>query len=150
MSVENYELISKLAADDVEVLKQKGLQYGRSWIKRGGVGAFMMLARKWDRIENTCEQLGYDIIAGCEIDSESLLDDIADLRRYLLLVEAEYLGQKRQTQEITALAEQRGISISQKEMATLYKATLYKAPLEHCPYCRVENQQHDPACPTKR
>jgi len=88
---ENYDLISRLANDDVAVLKEKGKSYGNSWRKRGGVGAFMMLARKWDRIEKQCEEKGYDIFdvlsgAAGRMD-ESFADDIADLRRYLLLVE---------------------------------------------------------------
>lgn len=88
---ENYDLISRLANDDVAVLKEKGKSYGNSWRKRGGVGAFMMLARKWDRIEKQCEEKGYDIFdvlsgAAGRVD-KSFADDIADLRRYLLLVE---------------------------------------------------------------
>lgn len=92
MTAENYTLIQAIADNDVVVLKAKGKHYGNSWKKRGGVGAFMMLARKWDRIENMVEAGGYDSfkVARDTIDSEEgLLETIADLRRYLLLVEAE-------------------------------------------------------------
>lgn len=85
---ENYEGISKLALEDVDVLIEKGKSYGTSWRQRGGVGAFMMLARKWDRIENQCEEHGYDIFLSVEKVPDSILDDIRDLRRYLLLVDA--------------------------------------------------------------
>ena len=93
----NFDDISNLASNDVKVLEHKAKTYGDSWCKRGGVGAFMMLARKWDRIENQCKHESYDIFKAGE-DSvnvrDGLLDDIADLRRYLLLVEervrAEY------------------------------------------------------------
>lgn len=90
--VENYSLIEALALEDVSVLKAKGKGYGRSWIKRGGVGAFMMLARKWDRIENDATKCGYNILEAIESGGspEAFLDDVGDLRRYLLLVEAEY------------------------------------------------------------
>ena len=51
----------------------------------------MMLARKWDRIENQVNDSNYDIFLALEEDGrqEGLIDDIRDLRRYLLLVEAE-------------------------------------------------------------
>lgn len=91
MSTENYNQILALATKDVNVLQEKGRGYGRSWISRGGVGAFMMLARKWDRIENASKDHGYDIFNALANDSSDLLDDIADLRRYLLLVESEHM-----------------------------------------------------------
>lgn len=84
--------LEQICATDVNVLMLKGKQYGNSWKKRGGVGALMMMARKWDRIENIVEHHKYDIFEA-SLDSyedrEGLLDDIADLRRYLLLVEDE-------------------------------------------------------------
>ena len=51
----------------------------------------MMLARKWDRIEKQSCDYTYDIFLALEEDKrpEGLIDDIRDLRRYLLLVEAE-------------------------------------------------------------
>lgn len=91
MATENYAGIEELALQDVEVLRAKGQAYGSSWRKRGGVGAFMMLARKWDRIEQQCSEAGYDVFAVLEGNTEipdGLLDDIRDLRRYLLLVDA--------------------------------------------------------------
>lgn len=84
--------LHEVAADDVHGLTKSQENYGDSWKKRGGIGAYMMLARKWDRIER---QLGgnpmYDIFSHIVRDerSEGLIDDIRDLRRYLMLVEAE-------------------------------------------------------------
>jgi hypothetical protein len=54
----------------------------------------MMLARKWDRIENQAKKENYDIFETIRKDprEEGIIDDIRDLRRYLLLVEAEMLG----------------------------------------------------------
>ena len=54
----------------------------------------MMLARKWDRIENHLRG-DYNILAALykERDkTDGLLDDISDLRRYLMLVEAEVVS----------------------------------------------------------
>ena len=83
---------------------QKDRSYGSSWKKRGGVGAFMMLARKWDRLEElVCPKIGgghnaYDIfraISRCSVDAQgadgTVLAEVRDLRRYLLLVEAEMM-----------------------------------------------------------
>lgn len=84
------DFTKKLAQDDHNALVKARESYGDSWKKRGGVGAFMMLARKWDRIENQTGEHGYDIFAAVKHDPSDtgILDDIRDLRRYLLLVEA--------------------------------------------------------------
>tara|TARA_R100000773_G_scaffold14396_3_gene13167 strand:+ start:4306 stop:4632 length:327 start_codon:yes stop_codon:yes gene_type:complete len=86
----NFNLIQNLADTDVAKLKHAQESYGDSWRSRGGVGAFMMLARKWDRIENQAIKEGYDIFKTINNDPSStgILDDIRDLRRYLLLVES--------------------------------------------------------------
>jgi hypothetical protein len=83
--------VQVLANDDVVCLNRAEKSYGDSWKKRGGVGAFMMLARKWDRLELQVNQSGYDVFKAFENDTraEGILDDIRDLRRYLLLVESE-------------------------------------------------------------
>lgn len=95
--MENYERILEIANNDVVVLEEKGATYGNSWKKRGGIGAFMMLARKWDRIENICTSMNYDILAAGRADMGGILDDIQDLRRYLLLVESEVLSRNSVT-----------------------------------------------------
>ncbi len=87
--IEDYKRIARISENDVVVLEIKGKTYGNSWKARGGVGAFMMLARKWDRIENIAKAAGWDILQAGVQNTGDVLDDIADLRRYLLLVEAE-------------------------------------------------------------
>jgi len=96
--------LTPIALQDASELVKKDKEYGSSWKKRGGVGAFMMLARKWDRIEKRMEEgrpgaagqmTGhYDIFDAihCDPRTEGILDDIRDLRRYLLLVEAEMVA----------------------------------------------------------
>ena len=98
------EEIKSLGETDAEVLVEKGQTYGDSWKKRGGIGAFMMLARKWDRLENQCAENNYDILKlvaqellGSRHVAEGVLDDIQDLRRYLLLVEHEARAEVRRT-----------------------------------------------------
>ena len=85
------EVVKDLCLNDYTSLCEAEKTYGNSWKKRGGVGAFMMLARKWDRIENLTQKYDYDIFRTIEEHPEEtgVIDDIRDLRRYLLLVEAE-------------------------------------------------------------
>ena len=81
--------LQTIADSDVIALEEAEKSYGGSWRKRGGVGAFMMLARKWDRIENQVKAQQYDVFDAIESDrrAEGIMDDIQDLRRYLMLVE---------------------------------------------------------------
>ena len=83
------EKLRQITNGDVEGLLKAEQSYGDSWKKRGGVGAFMMLARKWDRIENQVKKHGWDVFLAMERDKrpEGIADDIKDLRCYLLLVE---------------------------------------------------------------
>ena len=56
----------------------------------------MMLARKWDRLENQTTAKLYDIFKAVMEDdrAEGIIDDIRDLRRYLMLVEAEMVDRE--------------------------------------------------------
>lgn len=85
--------LDKIADVDVKTLLIKNAEYGSSWSKRGGAGAFFMLARKFDRIEQQCKDKNYDLFAVIEGDrrAEGIMDDIRDLRRYLLLVEEHFV-----------------------------------------------------------
>lgn len=88
--------LSAVFTADYEALHSARNNYGESWCRRGGVGAFMMLARKWDRLENYLSKPAsgfdkYDILEALQFDDrpEGLIDDVRDLRRYLALVEAK-------------------------------------------------------------
>ena len=78
-----------LAQQDILSLIESEKSYGDSWKRRGGTGAFMMLARKFDRIEQQAESCNYDVFKAGNMfgGDDGLLDDIGDLRRYLFLVE---------------------------------------------------------------
>jgi hypothetical protein len=80
-----------LAESDAAHILETDPIYGGSWQKRGGVGAMMMLARKWDRLEERVRKMGWDIFRAIQLDTrrEGAIDDVRDLRRYLLLVEAK-------------------------------------------------------------
>ena len=87
--------VEKVAGEDVVNLDMAEQSYGDSWKQRGGVGAFMMLARKWDRLEKQVTEYNYDVFKAVQKDKrqEGIIDDIRDLRRYLFLVEAEMILQ---------------------------------------------------------
>jgi hypothetical protein len=96
------KFLDGVAIEDVVHLREKEATYKGSWKRRGGVGAFMMLARKWDRLESMMASRSdsmYDIFAHIHREKTLLgrdgtvLAEIRDLRRYLLLVEAEMVVQ---------------------------------------------------------
>lgn len=97
LSTKHLEHIIPITEEDgkgLHIAEQQ--QYKGSWKRRGGIGAYMMLCRKWDRLENQIESTKngatqFDIFDHIAKDerAEGLIDDIRDLRRYLTLVEAE-------------------------------------------------------------
>jgi len=92
----------RIADTDVAGLLGSRQKYGDSWRKRGGGEAYHNLTRKWDRIERAVEALpAQDLFEAIRQHPASdgdiggkdgLLDDIRDLRRYLLLVEEHMCG----------------------------------------------------------
>ena len=91
----------EVAREDIEGLIIARESYGPSWKQRGGIGAFMMLARKWDRLyQMVCDQnqappgdVAAHITADLDAEGEAVIDTVRDLRRYLMLVEAQMLAE---------------------------------------------------------
>jgi hypothetical protein len=117
-----------IAQQDVRTLIRKDAEYKGSWKRRGGVGAFMMLARKWDRLEAVSEEAGYNVFELIESEmrgdqgasrTESTLETIRDLRRYLMLVESEMMNRKSQDNygvcELSMSAEVSGFAAAMDE-----------------------------------
>jgi hypothetical protein len=79
-----------IAEEDAKGLINAHQSYGDSWKKRGGIGAYMVMIRKFDRMENHVKRHGYDVVAAIKADqrAEGLIDDIRDARRYLNLIES--------------------------------------------------------------
>lgn len=88
-------------ADEMMILA-KNAEYGASWCRRGGIGAFFMLTRKWDRLENTMQHYG-SMRRALKNDQrpEGVLDDLGDLRRYLILVLAWHYAVKNPPEQRT-------------------------------------------------
>lgn len=98
MSVDHMPFIETVVAADVKTLQEKERTYKGSWKRRGGVGAAMMVLRKFDRLESMLqsEDINYDIFAAIEGDPSgadgSPLAEIRDARCYLTLIEAEMMA----------------------------------------------------------
>lgn len=79
-----------------EHTNDKDREYASSWRRRGGIGAFMIIARKWDRIEAACEAEiregelvdKYDLFGHFRVDDrpEGIVDDVVDLIGYLTVL----------------------------------------------------------------
>lgn len=100
--MEHMKYLRPVAEADVAEIERKESTYRGSWKRRGGIGAFMMIARKWDRLESMLQAAPqhhsrYDIFCAIADDPDgkdgSALAEVRDLRRYLLLVEAEMLAE---------------------------------------------------------
>lgn len=94
------EALRFVAKQDVNGCLRGETEYERSWMKRGGVGAFFTLVRSMDRLDSLCSRQPeggdrYDIFLHClQSDGDTgVLNAVRDLRRYLLLVEAELVRQ---------------------------------------------------------
>lgn len=94
----------------VDVILYKNREYGGSWKSRGGVGAFMMFARKWDRLENALtirNEKGVSVgfrdlfeLAITDDRPEGIIDDLEDLRNYLILAIDEINQRKVAAREV--------------------------------------------------
>jgi hypothetical protein len=89
--------LGQIADADLNYIKNKDVQYDASWKKRGGTGAWFTIVRPMDRLVNFIEHRSenrYDLFAAIYSEGLAGLDGsvlacVRDLRRYLLLVEAE-------------------------------------------------------------
>ena len=52
----NKDKLEIILQEDYEGLVEAEKSYGDSWRERGGVGAFMMLARKWTDLKNKLQK----------------------------------------------------------------------------------------------
>jgi len=98
--MKHMEHLQRIADEDVAQLQYKESTYQGSWKRRGGIGACMMMLRKIDRLEVMVKAYCYDIFAAIEADLNAgadgtVLAEIRDLRRYLLLIEAEMRAKKK-------------------------------------------------------
>jgi len=98
MNMRHMDYLNCVVNEDISELKRKEATYQGSWKKRGGVGAYFVTVRKIDRMEVIVKDNGYDIFAALSKDMSgadgTLLAEVRDLRRYLLLIEAEMVARR--------------------------------------------------------
>jgi len=85
-------LIAHVTQLDVEGILVAEKEYNSSWRKYGGFSAFMNLDRKWSRIVTAVKanpDKNIFTLVKDDLRAEGIIDDMRDLRRYLILVEAE-------------------------------------------------------------
>ena len=109
--------LAEIVKQDIKTVIKKDHDYGGSWKKYGGVGAYFNVARKWDRIEAMVSFVSdgvlakdghgpaaqYDLFQHVEQDSshDGLIESVRDLRGYLLLVEEELMERNILDEEFT-------------------------------------------------
>ncbi len=84
----DYNWIRTKASDLVDLLIKKNSEYGASWRRRGGVGAFFTIWRKADRLEAQLKSRGYNLfdVTDDPTSTESLDETLIDFWCYLGLV----------------------------------------------------------------
>lgn len=148
-----HQHIGKIAENDINYVRKKDAQYDASWKRRGGPGAWFTIVRPWDRLSQFMErpkQTGTmthamvpvwernDIIGAMVAEKLSGEDGtvtacVRDLRRYLLLLEAEVQeriseGCRRWSESLVAAAQSKT-----EELESLVNAIAYdraKTPAE--------------------
>lgn len=83
----------ELMARDHAAITKGAQHYGPSWKQRGGAGAYMVAIRKWDRLLVQLRRHDFNWEAAIAADqrAEGIMDDVRDLRCYLLMILAETL-----------------------------------------------------------
>lgn len=99
-NMEHMAFLEAVAEVDIKELHRKEKTYRSSWKRRGGNGTFHVFARCWDRLEGALEARGdYDVftaIAEAPGGADGTpLASLRDLRRYLMLVEAEMHARRK-------------------------------------------------------
>jgi hypothetical protein len=95
--MEHLNFLGAVAVADVEEVRRKESTYMGSWKKRGGTGAYHVSIRVVDRLQKIVEdQFNCDIFAAIKADPSgadgSVLAQVRDYRRYLMLIEAEMMS----------------------------------------------------------
>ena len=83
----NYTLMRSQMKDITDLARKKDAEYGASWCKRGGVGAWLTTVRKFDRVETQLGNLNMDMWDVSQPHTtESIEETIIDGINYLLLI----------------------------------------------------------------
>ncbi len=80
--------VKGLLSSLVDLAQQKDAEYGASWCKRGGIGAWFTTVRKFDRLVTQVRQKGNNIwdVSDDIGSTEALEETIKDAINYLMLI----------------------------------------------------------------
>lgn len=105
MEQKRKELLTKITEDLIKLMGEKAKSYSDSWKSREGIGAFMNISRKWDRLENRCQKHNFNIFKALETDEkgiEGVKNSIIDLMGCCLFVlEYQEENKREKKNEIT-------------------------------------------------
>lgn len=84
----DFNKMQKLQDETLATCRKKDAEYGASWCKRGGVGAFFTVWRKADRLEEQLRMRDFNLfdVSDDPNSTESLDETIRDFANYLYLV----------------------------------------------------------------
>ena len=106
----------ELMARDHAAITKGAQHYGPSWKQRGGPGAYMVAIRKWDRLLVQLQRHAFSWEDAVTADqrAEGIMDDVRDLRCYLLMILAEGERPHDEPQSLRYVADVPGVQLTVK------------------------------------
>jgi hypothetical protein len=99
----NTRAYQELIDSCVDISKRKDKEYGASWCKRGGIGAWFTTVRKFDRLHTQLKMMDFNIWdVSLDVQStESLEETLLDAINYLLLINEKSLTIAKEAIRVT-------------------------------------------------
>lgn len=84
----DFDKMQAIQDHTLQMCRKKDSEYGASWCKRGGVGAFFTVWRKADRLEEQLKKVDFNMfdVSDDPNSTESLDETMRDFANYLYLV----------------------------------------------------------------
>lgn len=125
----DFDKMQKIQDDTLAMCRKKDGEYGASWCKRGGVGAFFTVWRKADRLEEQLRKVDFNMFdVSDDVNStESLDETMRDFANYLYLVLEKRKAIRDRDTAIRRRADEAGIDLEPADF--LVKAAGAKIPI---------------------
>jgi|GEM_PF-6506728 len=121
----DFDKMQAIQDQTLEMCRKKDAEYGASWCRRGGVGAFFTVWRKADRLEEQLKKVEFNMfdVSDDPNSTESLDETMRDFANYLYLVIEKRKAIRERDAEIIRRSRQAGIDIEMtpEEQARLIK-----------------------------
>lgn len=101
----DFDKMQALQDETLALCRKKDAEYGASWCRRGGVGAFFTVWRKADRLEEQLKKVDFNLfdVSDDPNSTESLDETIRDFANYLYLA----LEKRKSIRERDAMIKRR-------------------------------------------